>query len=353
MIIDFYHIDAFEAANYEPIWHKLREMGVEANMVAVPGKQNAAEAGWFDFERFCAYCAERKIAYTTHITPNATLAVTTQNASILQEYSCRVRLMYGPVIYPHAWALQPHSVKPFHAVLTHGKIYADRFSHWLPREQLPIIGYPRYDDYFSGKLQREIIRARWGVKQHLPVLAFMPTWGNNTGFDKFFPALMRLANQYQIVVRPHHCTIRLEPERMVLLQSSGVVILDNAFDLAEIYAGADVVIADVRSGGLFEACLCGVPAVGMVIDANEFPDWLTPNNINQMVQLCSEPATLESAIHEALASKTQSYFQYRWAEQHVAYRNGNAAQQAALALINIAEKQYHSRKTTNLLAQYL
>src|SRR5437899_620226 len=105
MKIEFYHIDAFEIANYEAIWRKLFQKGIETSLVAVPGSENTAEPGWFDFERFKQYCEERSIPFSTKVDPAASLGVTTQNANILRDYRYRVRLMYGPVVYPKAWAL--------------------------------------------------------------------------------------------------------------------------------------------------------------------------------------------------------------------------------------------------------
>lgn len=345
MKIEFYHIDAFEVPNYEPVWRKLRQMGVEANLVAVPDHRNTAAAGWFDFDRFKSYCAEHSLPFTTEPDPTANLAVTTQNATILRDYHCpRVRLMYGPIMYPHAWGLQEHAVKPFDALLTHGKIYADFYKAWLHPDKLPIVGYPRYDDFFSGKLERHLIRERWGIKDKRPVVVFLPTWGENSAFEKFFPALLSLSKQYNLILRPHHCTIRLEPNRMALMKSSGLLILENAFELAEIYAGADVVISDARSGGLFESCLCNTPTVGMVLDPTELSGWLGQYGIGQMVSLCSEGNQLDAAINEALTSKTQTEQRLRWTERHVAYRDGNSGQQAANALIKLATLLSH---TTN------
>ena len=335
MKIDFYHVDAFEVANFEPICRQLRAQGVDANLVAVPGGKNTAAAGWFDFERFNAFCTARGIPYVTESRPDAALGVTTQNAQVLRDYSFRVRLMYGPIVYPMAWGLQEISVKPFDAVLVHGQSYVECFSGWLSRDRLRIVGYPRCDEYFAGRLLRAAIRERWGVNDKTPVLAFLPTWERNTGFDTFFPALIKLADQYQIVLRPHHCTVRMEPQRMDLMRESGLIILDDAFDLLEVYAGADVVLSDVRSGSLFEACACDVPAVGLVLDAAEITGWLAANRVDRMVPLCHDPATLEQALEDAMAP---AYAAERdaWADRHVAYRDGSAARQAADALIALA-----------------
>lgn len=336
MKIDFYHIDAFEVANYEPIWRQLREKGVDASLVAVPDSRNTASAGWFNFEQFERYCTDRAIPFSDCVHADADLGVTTQNAAILRDYSKRVRLMYSPAPHTPGWLLQQQTVQPFDAVLVHGQFHVDWFSRWLPREQLPIIGYPRYDDFFSGKLSRAAIRARWGVNDKKPVLAFLPTWANNTAFDSFFPVLMKLTEQYQIVLRPHHCTLRMELHRMALMQKSGLLILDGAFDLPEVYMGADIVLSDVRSGSLFEALACDVPAVGMVLDEAELTGWLAERAIEKIAPLCLDPNHLERFLEIAVSSTALAVSRRSWADYHVAYRDGSAAAHAAEALIRLA-----------------
>lgn len=361
MQIEFYHIDAFEIANYEPIWRSLRAAGVDARIVAVPGRDNTAASGWFDIERFRAYCRAREIPHFDQADPRADLGVTTQNIGILDDYGKRVRLMYGPAPYSTGWAMQRHAVAPFDAVLVHGEFQARWFSQWLRRAQLPVIGYPRYDDYFLGKLDRAAIRARWGVDDTRPVLAFLPTWENNTAFDAFFPELLKLRERFRIVLRPHHCTVRMEPLRMQALRDSGLPLLDNAFDIVDVFAGADVVLSDVRSGSLFEAAMCGLPTVGMV--RSEAPDatgWLAEHGVGTMTPLCSDPARLEAALDEALDSSAYASARSAWAEHHVAHRDGSAARHAAEALIRLAEPQplqvavpgRHERKVSVVLPTY-
>lgn len=338
MKINFYHIDAFEVPNYLPIWKALKNKGVDAHLVGVPGNRNTAEPGWFDFDRFKDYCNAQNLPFITEINTEADIAITTQNASILSDYhNLKIRLMYGPIIYPHAWGLQKISVMPFDYVLIHGSFYKNHFSKWLDSEKLPIIGYPRYDDFFSGKFSKSAIQKKWGMNDHRPVLVFLPTWGENSGFEKFFHAILKLNKIFNIIVKPHHCTLRLESERMQALKSSGLLILDNAFDLLEIYAGADLIVSDVRSGGLFEACLCDLPCVGLVMDDSDH--WLLDNKIENMISLCNQPEQIQTAIDKAMTSHLQSQHRLEWRHDHVAFCDGHAADKAAEILIQIADKK--------------
>ena len=294
-----------------------------------------AAAGWFDYERFSGYCRERGLEFSTEVTPDADLGVTTQNADILRDYSTRVRLMYCPTPYTTGWSMSQRAVQPFDHILVHGPFFAEKFQRYLKPEQLHAIGYPRYDDFFAGRLDRKAIRARWGIHDERPVLAFLPTWLDNTAFDTFFPALLTLRDRYHIVLRPHHCTIRMEPQRMAAMHASGLTILTDAYELVDVYVGADQVVSDVRSGSLFEACMCDLPTVGMVPDPAEVQGWLADNQVGEVTRLCVDPSELARAVEESKDARFAAGRQ-RWAERHVSFRDGSAARRTAEKLIELA-----------------
>jgi len=166
---------------------------------------------------------------------------------------------------------------------------------------------------------------------------FLPTWGDNTAFDNFFPALLKLSHQFQIVVRPHHCTIRFELRRMEQLHASGLPILVNAYDLPDAIFCADLVISDVRSGSMYESISAGIPTIGMLLNNDVDSSWLYEGGVDKIAPLCSDPSDLLKAID--LALNDQSFCQERslWADNHVAWRDGSAADHAAEALIRLAE----------------
>ena len=338
MKVEFYHIDAFEAANYEPIWHALRALGVDARMVAVPGAANTADANWFDFDRLAAYYQARSVPFNTVADYDA-VAVTTQNEAIIHPYRTpRIRLMYGPVLYPEAWGLQPHAVAPFDTVLVHGPGHVERYARWKDRAHLPIVGYPRYDDYFAGRIDRAATARDWQVDPVRPTLAYLPTWGPNSTFDAFFAQVLALRAQWNVVVRPHHCTWRFEPARREVLERSGIRILDNAYDLSAVYAAADVIMADSRSGALVEAVAAECPSVGLVLDAAEIDDWIRPAGLDALVPICAQPETLPRIVEELLSADRYAAGRRAWAERHVSFRDGTAGHQAALAIIDAVER---------------
>lgn len=337
MRVEFYHVDAFEAANYEPIWHALRALGVDAQMVAVPGRGNTADADWFDFDRLTAYYRARGVPWVTEPDHDA-VAITTQNESIIHPYrSPRIRLAYGPVMYPDAWGLQPHSIAPFDAVLVHGPAYVDIYSQWKDRAYLPIVGYPRYDDFFAGRIDRAAIARAWNLDPSRPTVAYLPTWGENSTFDAFFAAVQALSLHCNVIVRPHHCTLRFEPARWETMRRSGLLILDNAYDLSAVYAVADVVLADTRSGGLFEAIMAERPSVGLVLDPAEVDRWIAPARVHEIAPICTAPGTLGQVVAELLQHDDYVARRRTWAEQRVSFRDGTAARHAAEAIVRLAE----------------
>jgi len=345
MKIDFYHVDAFEVANYAPIWTELTKMGVDAKLVAVSGPQNTASKNWFDFDKFLSYCLELKIPFFESVTKDADLGITTQNSYILNEYSKKLRLMYGPTPFPHSWTMQEKSTIGFDSILVHGPFHSEYYSRWISKDKIKIIGYPRYDDYFLGKLNKKEIQTKWEVDLVKPVLMFLPTWGDNTAFDQFFPKLLRLKSNFNVIIRPHHCTLRMEPNRMKLIHESGFKIMEDAFDLPEAIAGADIVLADVRSGSFYESIMCGLPTLGMLVNQKEDLDFLYTLGIDKVANFISNPNDLLEKLEITYSSGNLKKHLNNWSDQYVSFRDGTASKKAADAIINLLDRKKQFVKT--------
>jgi len=331
--LDFYHIDAFEAPNYEPIWRALLAGGVDARLVAVPGAGNTAARDWFDYERLVGYYAARRIRYEESSDLSAS-AVTTQNAEIIAPYSGKkIRLMYGPLMYPKAWGMSKVATEPFDVVLVHGEAYRKAFSHWKPVDRLPIVGYPRYDDFFSGKVSREKYQEAWGIDPKKKTIIYTPTWAENSTWEIFFNSITALSGAFNVLVKPHHCTLRMEPKRMQTLKESGLRLIDNAYDLSAVMAVGDVVLSDTRSSVLAEAFVTNRPTIGLIAHASDVEQWIQPGGLDKLTRLCASPIDLAGQVEGILGKDTFSDAREHWADSHVAYRDGSAAQKAAEAIM--------------------
>lgn len=350
MRIEFYHVDAFEVANYEPIWRALRRLGASAHLIGPPEGQNRAIRGWFDYEAFLRVCSNHGLPFATEADPTA-VGVTTQNSDIVEAY-CRphIRLMYGPVMYPSAWGLSERVAIQFDCILAHGPHYQRRFAAWKPADQIPVVGYPRYDDFFAGKLDVAGIRRKHGLETSKPTLLYLPTWSENSSFDQYFDFIAETQREFQVVVRPHHCMVRFEAQRMARLAAAGVTVCSDPFDLPKLMAVTDLVVADARSCSLLESLMCGRRALGLALDRQADEPWIQSTGLAALAPCCYKPENLLEMVSRAHEGPANTAARDAWREQHVAYRDGSAAERAAQAILTAIEKTATRRCVTRLEA---
>ena len=344
MRIEFYHVDAFEAPNYEPIWRALRELGVDARLVAISGSENTTAAGWFDFERLKSYYDNRGIPFLTS-TDYECSAITTQNETVLRHYnSLHIRLSYAPAVYPDSWNYREIANRPFDAVLVHGFYDVERISKWKAKDEILIIGYPRYDDFFAGRIDSNVYFSKWCLDRSRPTIVYLPTWQERSSIDSFLDKVSNLASEFNVLIKPHHCTLRMEPQRMARIEQSGLTIVQNAYDLPALFSVADLVIADTRSGAFFESLMTDRPTIGLAKDRAEVGQWLEPYGITRIAPICTEQDNLPLVVSHLLEKDTYKSARRQWAERSVSYRDGTAAQHAADEIIKFVERK-QKRKT--------
>lgn len=339
MKIEFYLVDAFEVFHYEPIWRALKKRGIDARIVAIPNKDNRVQdKDWFDFDRATNYLKEHHIPFETETNFSA-VGITTQAEYIIEPYkSLHIRLMYGLPVYPQSWTYYPNATKPFDAILVHGKYYQRYLSQWKSIKQLPIIGYPIYDNLFAKHLNIERLRNKWQLDSSKPTLLYLPTWADNSSFDLFFETISKLQSEFQIIIKPHHCTLRIEPKRMDAMRLSGVRIMTNAFDLPKLLTVADLVLTDARGGTLTEALVLEKKVIGLIKDPLELAQWIEPSGLTKLLPFVTEPNELRAQIYKTLEKNTLNPEWIVWAEDHVAFRDGTAGEQAAEAILKLIDE---------------
>jgi hypothetical protein len=327
--LDFYHIDAMEAPNYEPIHRELIKLGVQSRLVAVPGHANTAAGGWFDFERLQTYYEQQGLQYNLN-SHHESPAFTTQNHDFLSPYrNLRLRLLYGPILFPDAWGLTERSTQGFDGIFVHGPADLDYFSKWRKREDLINIGYPRYDQYFAGNIDRKKLELSWGIDTSKQTLVYLPTWQQHSSIDLFLDSIVNLQKRFNILIKPHHCTLRREPNRMARIKASGLRVIESSYDLPAIIAIADLIIADSRSCVFCESIMADKPTLGVVININDVDEWIKPSGAFALAPFCMSPELIETSVLLALEQDPHKEIRRRWSEQKVSYRDGSASKHAA------------------------
>ena len=294
MRIEFYLIDAMEVLHFGPVLRALLDMGVDATFVSCRGDANVL-GKWYDADNAEALMERLRLPFVAIANPNADIALTTQESRKLRGYrKLRARMTYGPMLtatfITSAPSLSPRAHVGFDLYLVHGPLNRRVSTQVVRPNQIRMIGYPRFDAWFNFPLDRQLIRQKYGVNGSKPAILYLPTWEHRSSIDAFADSVFALSDRFEVLVKPHHCTYRMEPERMRKLNSEPVRILAPTVPPEEPYALADVVIADASSGTLAEAIFLSKKVVALA-KKEEVEGLLLPE-LKRRIPFCLAPRTL-------------------------------------------------------------
>src|SRR3989338_7038616 len=123
-----------------------------------------------------------------------------------------------------------------------------------------IVGNPRFDDWISnGNAPMQIP----GLNPRKKTVLYLPTHGNLSSLEWFLPVAADIASKYNLIIKPHHFSVNLEPARKKILESFskvGAILIDDFSDTLPVIRLADAILLD-NSGAIFEAVLARKPVV--------------------------------------------------------------------------------------------
>ena len=303
MRVEFYLTTVMEITHLAPVVHVLRAMDVDATFVSPRDDPKSKARGWYDANGGEALLKQLEMSFAGMLDPNADVAVTIQEGAILEDYRNRkVRMMYGCGLIPPTGYMIPVS-NGFDSYLVHGAfsqrvqfLQHSRPSELLSAERVKSIGYPRFDRWFKYP---HALRAPW------PTILYLPTWQARSSVETFSDAIFGLADRYQILVKPHHCTYGMEVWRMQKLAAGPVQMLSFTAAPEDTFALADVVLADISSGAFTEAILAEKKVVCLA-KPEEVENLLLPE-LAQYVPICLSPDDLAAKVNEALKLDYSDY----------------------------------------------
>ncbi len=358
MAVDFYLYSSHEVAVWEPIWRALRNRGVDAQFVLEPpgvhramGSVPNPKRGWFDdkdgdiaplvddatFSLLSALLLERNLPSINRSRLSADAVITTQGIGWLLHYqnSLRIKTEYGASAFIGAYGHGPVNTG-LDAVLAHGSFSACAISAHLPKDQIHTVGYPKWAPSLRDELTRADARSALGIDDALPVVAWLPTWAQNSGIDRYSAALAELAEDHLIVAKPHHNSVRFEAARLAAIDER-IAVRADLHSLVSLLTAADVVVADSRSGVLAETFLADRPAVGLL------PGTAGQHNgvlagLDQVVEWSQDSEDLAPAVARAL-NTDRSEARAQWRRWLFADQQGRDDEVAAETIIELIFKR--------------
>ena len=155
----------------------------------------------------------------------------------------QIRYMYGADI-SDGWSLQPWN-EIYDIFLCHG-VNDERELKKRFKGKTFVMGYPRYDRYFSEEIDLTPIRSEFSIDRSKKTILWMPTLGGEySSIPLFAEALSKLKDKFNIIVRPHPLSFVQEKDFIVILENCNFNIDEVALrDMNELFSIADVILTD-------------------------------------------------------------------------------------------------------------
>jgi hypothetical protein len=360
--LDVYLYSVHEVPVWAPVLGPLRSRGIDARFVLEPPGRNIArgsspdpQRGWLDLKR------ERLVDLVDGPTEElirrelATIGeqplrrrrpgsagATTQGSAWLRPYAgARIRLMYGVALVTDAYGHGPVN-DGFDVVLAHGPFSAAAIVRAVPGAQVAVVGFPKWAAYRRGETSREEARQRLGLDDaRRPVLAWLPTWAHNSSLDDS-EALVALAGDFQVVMKPHHNSFKFEAARLEGI-GAGVRVLPVTVSIVDVMVAADVIVSDVRSGGFTEGLLADRPVIGLAQPGPESRAALHPAAA-EVADVCHDTRALPALALRAVDGDPHRDGRRRWVPELFGATGGADADLAADAIVAAISRRPSTRR---------
>lgn len=226
----------------------------------------------------------------------------------------------------------------FDGVLVHGEHGRQCAARWVSGDDVVVVGYPKMAAWYRGAFDLERLRTSFGLNRKRKTIVYLSTWAHRSTLEQFSAAIEALGRTYNVVYKPHPGNLRFEPERFELLRRSPYVVVDTRERcVVPFLAAADLVVTDVLSGALTEACLVDRPTIGLARDPSVLADLVA--GVDEAVPVVSDPAELAPLAEYMLHNDGYAEWRWRLAAQMFADVGGKDDEVCARAIIALVERK--------------
>jgi hypothetical protein len=248
----------------------------------------------------------------------------------------QIRFMYGADI-SDGWSLDAWN-EIYDLFLCHGPNDELQLKRRF-NGKTAIMGYPRYDGYFSPDLKVDEVVTEFGIDRAKKTVLWMPTvdlFGDNVCSIPYFArAISTLMGEFNIIVRPHPISFRKDPAGIALLESLGFKIDRDAMrDMNNLFYLADTILCD-HGGSAFGALYLGKKLVFLKTPASQSGAVIKDSsNLGLLkcfpsVEEVAEIGELAALLNDAGYWKERLAHSRALADKYFADYRGNSSQKAA------------------------
>lgn len=166
------------------------------------------------------------------------------------------------VMIQYGYAKEPHNYGAWRALadlcLTYGPYANRKIEYFSPAVA---VGNPRYDMWHQKSFHE---KAKLLKSDHIDPLRktilYLPTWGELSSVDQYVETVCALSPEYNVLLKMHHNTELLEPDRAAKVSGGTIRHYGPNDDLLKLLSIADIVISDY-SGAIFDSIYCGKPVI--------------------------------------------------------------------------------------------
>jgi len=256
------------------------------------------------------------------------------------------------VMVQYGYAKEPHNYGAWRAFadlcLTYGPYANRKIEPFCPA--VPV-GNPRFDVWHQDSFHQ---RAKASHSAHIDpsrkTVLYLPTWGELSSVDQYLETVYSLASKYNVLLKMHHNTQLLEPDRAAKVTAGAIRHYGANDDLLELLSVADIVISDY-SGAIFDAIYCGKPVVLANTDISKQIGGKKIDNFSleysrrgELGIVANNPIELIQAVQSAAENPEQCTKSYKALHQELFTETSNATENAKKALIDLWNGHYNQNQ---------
>ena len=207
------------------------------------------------------------------------------------------------------------------------------------------IGNPRFESWLDPKFHRRA-HAKYAsmLDPTRRTVLYAPTWGELSSHDRFADAVAALANEFNVLIKMHHISVRFGHGRGGPLRRKFTHFLGAEQDLVELLSVADVLLSDF-SGAIFDAIQAQVPVILLGTAAAEGQASSDRHSMEQarrgeLGSVVATPDDLARTVHQVLSTEEATISGLATLREDLFADAAGASERAVKVILDLADGHF-------------